>query len=79
MWDVRRVGRNEGKMEKDDSHSNDRLLRVLEVSKICTISVRKIWRDVAAELFPQPIKLGPKTTRWWESDVVRFLRGEWKP
>ena len=57
----------------------DRLLSVRQVSERCTISARKIWRDVAARLFPQPIKLGPKTTRWWESDIVQFLRGDWKP
>jgi prophage regulatory protein len=57
---------------------NDKLLSVRQVSEICTVSARKIWRDVSARLFPQPVKLGPKTTRWWESDVRMFLRGEWK-
>ena len=58
---------------------DDKLLSVREVAQMCTISVRKIWRDVAANLFPQPIKLGPKTTRWWLSEILRFLRGDWKP
>jgi predicted DNA-binding transcriptional regulator AlpA len=57
----------------------DRLLTIKQVAEIVTFSGRKIWRDVAANLFPKPIKLGPKTTRWRESDILRLLRGEWKP
>ena len=63
-------------MRDDESHSNDKLLCVVQVSEICTFSVRKIWRDVAAQAFPRPIKLGPKTTRWWKSDILHFLRGD---
>lgn len=58
--------------------AGDRLLKLKEVAEMVTVSHRKIWRDIAAGKFPQPIKLGKKTTRWWESDVLRFLRGEWK-
>ena len=68
----------EGETEEEMSEE-DRLLTIKEVAALVTFSGRKIWRDVAAKLFPQPIKLGPKTTRWWQSDVLRFLRGEWKP
>ena len=60
-------------------NDDDKLLTVRQVAERCTFSVRKIWRDVSANLFPRPIKLGPKTTRWWESDILRFLRGEWNP
>ena len=58
---------------------DDALLTVKSVAVLVTFSARKIWRDVAAKLFPQPIKLGPKTTRWWKSEILRFLRGEWEP
>jgi hypothetical protein len=27
--------------------------------------------------FPKPFKLGTKTTRWRESEIQKFLRGEW--
>jgi predicted DNA-binding transcriptional regulator AlpA len=57
---------------------DDHLLTVKAVAAMVTFSVRKIWRDVAAKLFPQPIKLGPKTTRWWKSDILRFLGGDWR-
>jgi predicted DNA-binding transcriptional regulator AlpA len=60
-------------------NEGDRLLTVKQVAAIVTFSVRKIWRDASANLFPQPVKLGPKTTRWWESDILRFVRGDWKP
>jgi prophage regulatory protein len=56
---------------------NDRALKIREVSEIVTVSARKIWRDVADKKFPPPFKLGPKTTRWWESEVKKFMRGEW--
>ena len=64
-------------MSKDDT-DEDCLLKIREVVALVTFSARKIWRDVAAKLFPQPIKLGPKTTRWWKSEILRFLNGEWK-
>lgn len=59
------------------SENEERLMKVREVAQRLTISVRKIWRDVAAGLFPAPIKLGPRTTRWRESEIEQFLRGEW--
>ena len=58
---------------------DDALLTVKSVAALVTFSARKIWRDVAAKLFPRPIKLGPKITRWKKSDVLRFLDGDWKP
>ncbi len=61
--------------EDDD----DCLLRVKEVAAMVTFSVRKIWRDMSANKFPRAKKLGPKSTRWWKSEILRFLRGEWKP
>ena len=58
---------------------DDALLTIKQVVALVTFSARKVWRDVADKLFPEPIKLGPKTTRWWKSDILRFLRGDWKP
>ena len=56
---------------------NDIPITVKEAARLVTFSVRKIWRDVAAGLFPKPFKLGKRTTRWWKSDILKFLRGEW--
>ena len=58
---------------------DDKLLTVRQVAVLMTVSARKIWRDVAARTFPAPVKLGPKTTRWWESEVRQFLSGHWNP
>lgn len=60
------------------SEDEDRLLRVDQVAEKVTFSPRKIWRDVAAGVFPPPKKFGARTTRWRESDVAKFLRGEWR-
>ena len=63
----------------EDGNEQDRLLKIQEVVALVTFSARKVWRDVADKLFPEPIKLGPKTTRWRKSEILRFLRGDWKP
>lgn len=58
---------------------DDRLLKIHEVAARMTISVRKIWRDLAAGSFPEPVKLGPRTIRWWASEIEKFTHGEWRP
>ena len=63
----------------EDDHGDDCLLTIKQVVVLVTFSARKVWRDAAAKLFPEPIKLGQKTTRWWKSEILRFLRGDWKP
>jgi predicted DNA-binding transcriptional regulator AlpA len=55
----------------------DSLLNVKQVAQKVAFSVRKVWRDVAAGEFPEPRKYGAKTTRWWESEIEKFRRGEW--
>ena len=57
---------------------SDRLLRIEEVEQYVAFSRRKVWRDVAAMRFPKPIKLGSRTTRWRLSEIMQFIRGEWK-
>jgi predicted DNA-binding transcriptional regulator AlpA len=70
----------EGQAETQTAmNGDDKLLTVRQVAALVTVSARKIWRDVAARTFPAPVKLGPKTTRWWESEVRQFLSGQWSP
>jgi predicted DNA-binding transcriptional regulator AlpA len=52
---------------------DDRLMNVKEVAQFLTVSIRKVWRDAAAGVFPQPIKLGPKTARWRLSEVLEYV------
>ena len=40
------------------------------------ISVASVWRGVAAGSFPQPIKLGPRTTAWRVSDVRAWMAAQ---
>jgi hypothetical protein len=37
------------------------------------ISKSSWWAGVAKGKYPQPIKLGPRTTCWRESDIVRII------
>jgi len=39
-------------------NENDPLMTVKAVAELVTFSARKIWRDVAAKLFPKPKKDG---------------------
>lgn len=38
------------------------------------VSVPTLWRWVKDGKFPQPVKLGPGSTRWRESDVLAWER-----
>ena len=37
------------------------------------------WRWVKAKTAPQPIRLGPHTIAWRESDLKQWQAGTWKP
>jgi prophage regulatory protein len=37
------------------------------------ISKSSWWAGVAKGKYPQPIKLGPRTTCWRESDILRMI------
>lgn len=40
------------------------------------ISPATIWRKVAADQFPKPIKLGPKLTAWDVAEVQAWLTAQ---
>lgn len=49
------------------------LLTVRDVARQCTVSRATIWRWVkSANGFPQPLRLGPGTTRWRLQDVMAW-------
>lgn len=54
----------------------DRLLRLPEVLKIIPVSKSTWWAGVKTGRFPKPIKLGPRTTAWRESDIRALMGGE---
>ena len=48
------------------------LLSVKKVAAMFDLSVRQIWRLVAAQQFPQPIHIG-HAARWRWSDIQVYL------
>ncbi len=44
-------------------------MKVAEVSKESGLSRNELYRRVSAGTFPTPIKLGPKTNAWLESEI----------
>ena len=65
-------------MEKKASTLNhsttDPLLRLPQVLKIVPVSKSTWWAGVRTGKFPHPIKLGPRTTCWRQSDIVAFIQ-----
>jgi predicted DNA-binding transcriptional regulator AlpA len=48
----------------------DRQLKEREVMEIRGCGRTKLWQDVRAGLFPAPVYDGPRTKRWFESEVA---------
>jgi predicted DNA-binding transcriptional regulator AlpA len=54
--------------------TEDKLLRINQIIPgILPISKTSWWNGVKSGLYPQPVKLGPRTTAWRESDVMRIV------
>jgi excisionase family DNA binding protein len=56
--------------------SNDmpRLLRDKQFAELLSISRSYLWRLVKQGKIPAPIKLGPKTTVWKSSVVIKVIK-----
>jgi excisionase family DNA binding protein len=60
---------------------NDRLERPVgpelmtsqQVAERLSVSVRTLWRLVAAGKFPQPVRYNRKLVRWKTVDVTRYI------
>lgn len=52
--------------------TEEKLLSVKKVAETVDLSVREIWRLVAAHEFPQPVHIG-RSTRWFWSDIKTYL------
>jgi prophage regulatory protein len=54
--------------------TEDKLLRLSQIiPDILPISKTSWWNGVKSGIYPQPVKLGPRTTAWRESDVMRIV------
>lgn len=53
----------------------ERLLRLRDVVAKVGMGSSTIYRKMAAGHFPSPVKLGPASVRWRESEVQRWIDG----
>ena len=49
-----------------------RLLRLPDVLAITGLGRSTVWKRAALGTFPKPVKLGPRTTAWVESEVSQW-------
>lgn len=59
--------------QKQVESSVKRLLRIKEVLARIPISKSSFWEGCRSGRFPQPIKIGPRTTVWREEDIDTFI------
>lgn len=59
--------------QKQLSTSVKRLLRLQEVLNRVPISKSSWWEGCRTGRFPQPIKIGPRTTVWRAEDIDAFI------
>lgn len=58
-----------------NDRSNDRLLRLPQVLNLIPVSKSTWWAGVKSGRYPKPVKLGPRTTAWRESDIRALMEG----
>ncbi len=49
------------------------LMTSQQVAEKLAVSVRTVWRLVAAGKFPQPVRYNRKLVRWKTADVSRYI------
>ena len=52
------------------------LLKINQVSEITGLGRSTIYARVAQKSFPEPIKLGQRTSRWIESEVADWIEAQ---
>jgi len=52
----------------------DKLIRLKEVLKLIPVSKSMWWLGVKKGRFPKPVKLGPRTTAWKLSDILKLVK-----
>jgi prophage regulatory protein len=55
------------------SCKGDSILRLPEVEKRTGLRRASIYRRAAAGTFPKPIRMGPNSTGWLESEIDGFI------
>lgn len=59
-------------MKDEDITLGTVLLSVRKVAAMLDLSSRQIWRLVAAQQFPQPVRIG-HSSRWFSSEIQAYL------
>ena len=54
----------------------DCLLKVGQILTIIPVSRAGWWAGVREGRFPQPLKLGPRTTCWRSADILKLVTGK---
>jgi prophage regulatory protein len=67
---------NDNVAQKPNPLSNGAtLLRFSDVILATSIGSSTIYRKIAANQFPRPLRLGPGSVRWRASEVVEWIDG----
>ncbi len=55
------------------------LIRLPQVLEKIPVAPSTWWRGVKEGRYPQPVKLGPRTTAWKAPEIDALANGEWPP
>ena len=53
----------------------DRLLRLSEVEERVGLRRTAIYRYISRGVFPEPVRIGPRSSRWRESAISDWIDG----
>lgn len=60
-------------VERPERKTAPELMTSQQVAERLSVSVRTLWRLVAAGKFPQPVRYNRKLVRWKTTDVSRYI------
>ena len=60
-------------VDRPERLAGPELMTSQQVAERLAVSVRTLWRLVAAGKFPQPVRYNRKLVRWKTTDVSRYI------
>ena len=51
-----------------------KLLKRREVEEMTGLSHSTIYKGMEAGWFPRPIQIGPRAVRWYEHEIIEFIK-----
>ncbi len=51
----------------------DRLLRIVDVAALCSLSKSEIYKRVKRDEFPRAVSIGPRAVRWKQSAIHLWI------